>query len=118
MRCLHVLGVACALDSVSGFGLGGRLDVSHHARSSSRTQSTCTSMVMPDATDISAGAQLLLAYSDEATAAAKSVSGMEQMIGIAGVGTVGLFGVLASALKLPEAGKIELTEAEQDAVTA
>ncbi|CBJ25778.1 hypothetical protein Esi_0008_0251 [Ectocarpus siliculosus] len=83
-----------------------------------RRQSTCTSMVMPDATDISAGAQLLLAYSDEATAAAKSVSGMEQMIGIAGVGTVGLFGVLASALKLPEAGKIELTEAEQDVVTA
>lgn len=50
--------------------------------------------------------KLLLAYSDEATAAAKSVSGMEQMIGIAGVGTVGLFGVLASALKLPEAGKV------------
>ncbi|CAM9107152.1 unnamed protein product [Pylaiella littoralis] len=60
---------------------------------------------------------LLLAYSDEATAAAKSVTAMEQMIGIAGVGTVGLFGLLASVLNLPQTAKIELTEEEQDAVT-
>ncbi|CAN0015432.1 unnamed protein product, partial [Hapterophycus canaliculatus] len=63
-------------------------------------------MVMPDGNDISAGAQLLLAYSDEATAAAKSVTAMEQIIGLAGVGTVGLFGVLASALKLPKTAKV------------
>eukprot|EP00752_Nemacystus_decipiens_P004889 g4449.t1 len=75
-------------------------------------------MVMPAGTDISAGAQLLLAYSDEAATAAKSVSQNVQLIGLAGVGTVGLFGVLASALKLPQAGKIELTEQEQDAVNA
>lgn len=50
--------------------------------------------------------QLLLAYSDEATTAAKSVSQNVQLIGLASVGTVGLFGVLASALKLPQAGKV------------
>lgn len=31
---------------------------------------------------------------------------MEQIIGLAGVGTVGLFGVLASALKLPKTAKV------------
>ncbi|CAM9980937.1 unnamed protein product [Scytosiphon promiscuus] len=118
MRCLHILGVACALNTVSGFGLGGRVStVTSTLRSSTSRQRTCTSMVMPDGMDISAGAQLLLAYSDEATAAAKSVTAMEQIIGLAGIGTVGLFGVLASALKLPKTAKIELTEEEQDAVT-
>lgn len=50
--------------------------------------------------------QLLLAYSDEAETSRKSVTFMSELIGVGGVATVGLFGVLASALNLQKSPQV------------
>lgn len=49
---------------------------------------------------------MLLAYSDEAATAAKSVTFMSELIGVGGIATVGLFGVLASVLNLQKTPEV------------
>lgn len=59
---------------------------------------------------------MVLAYSDEPSAASKSVTFMSEVIGVSGIATVGLLGVVASFLNLQKTTKVGVARSRRESL--